>query len=82
MKPWHSILAVVLLPILYFLSLGPVVRYQYLSGPLFRPSKSVETFYAPMKWAWYHSTTIQAVESWYVNLWIPEIVPQEIKWQN
>ena len=60
-----AILALVLLPVLYVLSVGPAYRiafsgeYDYVSW--------LDDFYAPLWWAARHSDPIQRVMLWYTG---------------
>jgi hypothetical protein len=60
--------AVLLLPVLYALSIGPTVwlaEHGHLSEPTM---DALEIFYAPLGWAESDSAFSRAV-TWYINLW-------------
>ena len=73
MKPWHPVVAVLGLLVLYVLSQGPVVRFDYLNNT--GPSQTERVFYAPIHWVTDHSKTANAAMWWYLNQWMPEDMP-------
>ncbi len=60
---WATLLAA--LPVLYVLSLGPVILLAKKSG---LPQASLRAFYAPLIWLHDHTLLKQPLE-WYVGLW-------------
>lgn len=59
-----ALIALLLLPILYVLSVGP---YAYFSDGAF--SESAQWFYAPLLWLHDHSERFSTIFVWYLNLW-------------
>jgi hypothetical protein len=58
---------VVGIPLLYFLSIGPVIRFYYNK----KAPAAIERFYAPVQWAW-DETPLRGVIDWYSKLWEPK----------
>lgn len=52
--------------VLYFLSVGPVIRFYYPQPP----PASLTVFYAPLDWI-YQNTPLSRAMEWYVELWTP-----------
>ena len=71
MKPWYCIVAVVGIPILYFLSIGPVFRYCGYS-------RTRTVIYGPLTWVCDHSKPLSKALIWYTDVWdpMPQNVPQ------
>lgn len=68
------LLGIVLLPVLYLLSVGPIIMLQLNGrlgpeeGPLFQ---SLVVFYTPLEWCvQYEIPVVAPTLEWYVNLWI------------
>lgn len=62
------ILLSVLLPILYFLSVGPVAWY-YESHHI-EPDIYVITIYSPLEWLHENCEPLQPAMDWYIELWL------------
>jgi hypothetical protein len=59
------VLAVVFLPVLYVLSIGPVVwMVDRTTAPWW-----LEAFYYPLEWLAAYSTTIRDALNWYIDFW-------------
>jgi len=62
------LLCVALLPVLYVLSVGPVVRFY--SGTRGAPPRAVRAFYAPLEALYDNSDAARAFFDWYLRtLW-------------
>jgi len=59
--------ALVVLPILYVLSSGPVI---WLGVSGYVPLKLVDAFYEPLIWASDRSEAVERTSSWYYRLWV------------
>jgi hypothetical protein len=65
-----AVAIVVLLPIAYVLSTGPVV---WLVAHDVVPGKSIETLYAPLGWTMDKSDLVKSVIHFYLSLWIGDL---------
>ena len=59
---------IVLLPALYVLSSGPA---GWLWSRGYLKSEPWNVVYAPLDWAYEHSTAVQQFADWYMRLWMP-----------
>jgi hypothetical protein len=61
---WGVVVALLLLPVLYVLSMGPVARFATTPGS----RHAAQAFYAPLVWL-HDSTPLKGPLEWYVELW-------------
>ena len=59
--------ALVLLPALYLLSIGPAFR---LLGRGRIPEAAIEQAYYPILWLGQHNDTFSVIMGWYADLWL------------
>jgi len=64
---WWGMWVTLSLLVLYALSVGPVVKLVNARGG--RPSKALDTFYAPLEYAYDHSSAVKRFYDWYFRLW-------------
>ena len=64
--------ALLALPILYVLSIGPVIYAYNANGNTLGPRTDVacEIFYTPLVWL-YENTPLRIPLDWYFELWVP-----------
>ncbi|MFW6287059.1 MAG: hypothetical protein ACOC29_03870 [Candidatus Sumerlaeota bacterium] len=62
------LLAILLIPVLYVLSIGPVAALYELTQPSFMPQAALEAFYFPVLWLHENTPLAEPLEK-YVEMW-------------
>ena len=66
---WLTV-AVVLLPVVYVLSVGPIVGYVVANPNVSNQTKArIMFFYAPLAWLYDNSESAKAAFDWYFAFW-------------